>query len=76
MLMEIYFLSVHPVQIKRLNLREADKNSKPYERFFDSDKIDKRLPPMERIVDIENNGKYKVYTFKSIEKNRRIHHGD
>jgi len=45
-----------------------DKNSKPYERFFDSDKIDKRLPPMERIVDIENNGKYKVYTFKSIEK--------
>ena len=45
-----------------------DKNSKPYERFFDSDKIDKRLPPMERIVDIENNSKYKVYTFKSIEK--------
>ena len=45
-----------------------DENSKPYERFFASDKIDKRLPPMERIVDIENNGKYKIYTFKSIEK--------
>lgn len=45
-----------------------DGNSKPYERFFDSDKIDKRLPPMERIVDIENNGNYKVYTFHNIEE--------
>ena len=45
-----------------------DENSKPYEHFFASDKIDKRLPPMERIVDIENNGMYKIYTFKSIEK--------
>ncbi len=44
-----------------------DENSKPYEQFFDTDKIDKRLPPMERIVDIESNGKYKIYTFKSIE---------
>jgi len=45
-----------------------NENSKPYEHFFNSNKIDKRLPPMERIVDIENNGKYRVYTFKSIEK--------
>jgi hypothetical protein len=45
-----------------------DENAKPYERFFNSDKIDKRLPPMERIVDIEDNGKYKIYTFKDIEK--------
>ena len=45
-----------------------NENSKPYEHFFNSDKIDKRFPPMERIVDIENNGKYRVYTFKSIEK--------
>ena len=43
-------------------------NSKPYERFFDSDKIDKRLPPMERIVDIENNGQYKVYTLSDIKE--------
>jgi len=43
-------------------------NAKPYDRFFSSNKIDSRLPPMERIVDIENNGKYKVYTFKDIEK--------
>jgi hypothetical protein len=45
-----------------------DENAKPYERFFNSDKIDKRLPPMERIVDIEDNGEYKIYTFKDIEK--------
>jgi uncharacterized protein DUF3179 len=45
-----------------------NENSKPYEQFFDTDKIDKRLPPMERVVDIENNGEYKIYTFKSIEK--------
>ena len=44
-----------------------NENAKPYERFFDSDKIDKRLPPMERIVDIENNGNYKVYTLSDIE---------
>jgi len=45
-----------------------DKNAKPYERFFDSDKIDKRLPPMERIIDIEDDGKYKVYTFTDMKK--------
>jgi len=43
-------------------------NSKPYDRFFDSDKIDNRLPPMERIVDIENNGDYKVYTLSDIKE--------
>ena len=43
-------------------------NAKPYDRFFSSDKIDHRLPPMERIVDVENNGKYKIYTFKDVEK--------
>ncbi len=45
-----------------------DINAKPYDRFFDTDKIDNRLPPMERIVDLENDGKYKVYTFSDIAK--------
>lgn len=45
-----------------------NENARPYEHFFDSDKIDKRLPPMERIVDIENLGKYKIYSFKDIGK--------
>ncbi len=45
-----------------------NKESTPYERFFKSDKIDSRLPPMERIVDIEDQGKYKVYPFSLIKK--------
>ncbi len=45
-----------------------NKESKPYEIFFNFDKIDKRLPPMERIVDIEDHGKYKVYPFNLIKK--------
>jgi len=42
------------------------KDGKPISGFFDNSKIDDRLPPMERIVDIENDGKYKVYTFTDI----------
>jgi len=42
--------------------------SNPYERFFDKKNIDKRLPAMERVVDIESNGKYKVYAFSTIRK--------
>ena len=42
------------------------KDGKPKSAFFDNTKIDDRLPPMERIVDIENDGKYKVYTFTDI----------
>ena len=42
------------------------KDGKPIDHFFDNSKIDNRLPPMERIVDIENDGKYKVYTFTDI----------
>ena len=42
------------------------KDGQPKSHFFDNSKIDDRLPPMERIVDIENDGKYKVYTFTDI----------
>ena len=42
------------------------QDGKPKSHFFDNSKIDDRLPPMERIVDIENDGKYKVYTFTDI----------
>jgi hypothetical protein len=38
----------------------------PYEAFFDKDKVDKRLPPMERVVDVESKGKRKVYPFSAI----------
>lgn len=43
-------------------------NSNPYERFFDPIKIDKRLSPMERIVDIEENGEYKIYPVNLIKE--------
>lgn len=40
----------------------------PYESFIDKDKVDKRLPPMERVVDVESQGKRKVYPFSVIAK--------
>lgn len=49
-----------------------DADAKPYERFFDHDKIDKRLPPMERVVDIEDMGAYKIYPLTLIEKYKVI----
>ncbi|MDW7681040.1 MAG: DUF3179 domain-containing protein [bacterium] len=46
-------------------------DGKPYDRFFDSDKIDSRLPPMERVVDIRSRGEFKIYPF-SILKEKRV----
>lgn len=40
----------------------------PYEAFFDQKKVDKRLPSMERVVDVESQGKRKVYPFSAIDK--------
>ena len=38
----------------------------PYSRFFDEKDVDNRLPAMERVVDIQDNGKYKIYPFTAI----------
>lgn len=38
----------------------------PYSRFFDKENVDGRLPAMERIVDIQDEGKYKIYSFTAI----------
>ena len=40
----------------------------PYSRFFDEENVDSRLPAMERIVDIQDEGKYKIYPFTTIAK--------
>lgn len=40
-----------------------DSKSKPIGKFFDSEHLDKRLPAMERVIDIKNGDDYKVYTF-------------
>lgn len=38
----------------------------PYSRFFDEKEVDGRLPAMERIIDIQDDGKYKIYPFAAI----------
>lgn len=48
--------------------QKYDEKISPIEHFFDSDKVDKRLPAMERVVDIEYNGDYKIYSFTSVSK--------
>lgn len=48
--------------------QKYDEKTSPIEHFFDSDKVDKRLPAMERVVDIEHNGDYKIYSFTSVSK--------
>lgn len=40
-------------------------------KFFDGPP-DSRLPAMERLIDVENGGKYKVYPFSSIKRKRVI----
>ncbi len=49
-----------------------DEKESPILQFFDSNKVDKRLPAMERVVDIENLGDYKIYTFTSVSEKGTI----
>jgi hypothetical protein len=49
--------------------KEYDKiTGKPYESFFDKSKIDGRLPPMERIINLEGPNGYRVYPFSIIKE--------
>jgi len=48
--------------------KKYDEMENPIPYFFNSDKVDKRLPAMERVVDIENNGDYKIYSFTAVAK--------
>lgn len=41
-------------------------DGKPYDRFFDPDQIDKRLPAMERVIDIRSDETFKIYPFSII----------
>ena len=41
-------------------------NGKPYERYFPPEQVDPRLPAMERVVDIEVQGAYKIYPLTKI----------
>lgn len=44
----------------------------PYDVFFDQQKIDKRLPPMERVIDVESGGRRKAYPFSAIAKSNVV----
>jgi hypothetical protein len=49
--------------------KEYDKiKGKPYERFFDQSKVDSRLRPMDRIVNLEGTDGYKVYPYSIIKE--------
>ena len=48
--------------------KKYDEKENPIPYFFNSDKVDKRLPAMERVVDIENSGDYKIYSFTAVAK--------
>ena len=41
-------------------------DGKPYERYFSHSDVDTRLPAMERVIDIEVDGSYKIYPFAKI----------
>lgn len=41
-------------------------DASPYERYFASADVDPRLPAMERVIDIEVKGNYKIYPFKEV----------
>ncbi len=43
-------------------------DNKPWGHFFDLSKLDKRLQPMDRIIDIKGNNSYKIYPFTIISK--------
>lgn len=41
-------------------------SKKPYESFFDYKKLDSRLEPMDRVIDIEGSDGYKIYPFSMV----------
>lgn len=44
------------------------KDNLPYDMYFDLEKLDSRLLPMERIIDIKGTDGYKIYPFSIIAK--------
>ena len=41
-------------------------SNKPYARFFDHKKLDSRVRPMERVIDLQGSNGYRVYPFSTI----------
>lgn len=49
-----------------------DESNKPWERFYNHTKLDPRLPPMERVIDVKGDNGYKIYPFSIIAKEGTI----
>lgn len=49
-----------------------DESNKPWEHFYDHEKLDSRLPPMERVIDLKGYNGYKIYPFSTIAKEGTI----
>lgn len=43
-----------------------NESNKPWKHFYDHTKLDSRLPPMERVIDLKGNDGYKIYPFSII----------
>jgi len=50
-----------------------DSKAKPITKFFSPLNVSTRLPSMERVVDIQSEGKYKIYPFSAVAKRGVIH---
>ena len=44
------------------------EEANPYERYFSASEVNSRLPAMERVIDIEVEGSYRIYPFSVISK--------
>jgi len=50
-----------------------DSKAKPISQFINPLNVSNRLPAMERVVDIQSQGSYKIYPFSAISKKGVIH---
>jgi Protein of unknown function (DUF3179) len=50
-----------------------DSKAKPMSQFFSPLNVSTRLPSMERVVDIQSEGKYKIYPFSAVAKKGVVH---
>jgi len=50
-----------------------DSKAKPISKFINPLNVSTRLPSMERVVDIQSDGKYKIYPFSAVAKKGVVH---
>jgi len=50
-----------------------DKDGRPMNMFFNHEHIDRRLPPMQRVVNVEVNDAFKVYPLPTVAEAKVLH---